>query len=341
MRIAVDAMGGDHAPDAIVEGAVAAVNAYGIDVVLVGQQDVVAASLQKFQPEGNPHISIQHAEQVVAMDDIPSQIVRGKRNSSMHVGLRLVKDGSCQAFYSAGNTGAVMATAIVTLRTIEGIDRPAIATVLPSAAGHTVMTDVGANVDAKPINYLHFAIMGASYAKVVLSQPNPKVGLLSIGEEDVKGNETTKTVFSLLKNSGVLNFTGNVEAKEIYKGKVDVIVCDGFVGNIALKCSESLASFISNLLKQEFKSSLLSKLGALMLLPSLKRFKKRVNYEEYGGAPLLGVNGACIIGHGSSSAYAVQNALRVAKEMVAQNMNELIRLDFSNSLSVKHEAQND
>ncbi|MDR2870342.1 MAG: phosphate acyltransferase PlsX [Deferribacteraceae bacterium] len=332
MKIAIDAMGGDHAPNVIIEGTIAAVQAYGIDAVLVGPEAIIAESLKQYLPNGDPRITIQHAEQVVAMDDIPSQIVRRKPNSSMHVGLQLVKDGVCQAFYSAGNTGAVMATALLKLRTIDGIDRPAIATVLPSATGHSVLTDAGANVDAKPLNYLHFAIMGSAYAKAILHQDKPRVGLLSIGEEDVKGNEVTKTVFAMLKGSKAFNFTGNIEAKEIYKGKVDVIVCDGFVGNIALKCSEALASFISGLLKKEIKSSIISMLGALLMRSGFKRFKARVNYEEYGGAPLLGVNGICIIGHGSSSAYAVQNAVRVAKEMVEQNMNEVIRKGVADAL---------
>ncbi len=339
MKIAIDAMGGDHAPASIIAGAVAAVKEYDTNVILVGQEPVVRAELEKILPGGDPRISIQHAEQVVNMDDIPSQIVRGKRQSSLHVGLRLVKEGTASAFYSAGNTGAVMATAILTLRTLEGIDRPAIATVLPSMKGYSVMIDVGANVDSKSENYLHFAIMGSAYAKSVLHVENPTVGLLSIGEEDVKGNEVTKTVFSLLKKCKAINFTGNIEAKEIYKGKVDVIVCDGFVGNIALKTSEAVALFATSLLKEELSRSVVSKLGALLMLSGLKRFKKRVNYEEYGGAPLLGVGGVCIIGHGSSSAFAVKNAVRVALEMIGHNINQSIETDVKSSFKLLKEVE--
>ncbi|GAB7141323.1 phosphate acyltransferase PlsX [Deferribacterales bacterium RsTz2092] len=335
VTITIDAMGGDNAPDAIVEGAVRAIKEYrNISVLLIGREDVVAGSLAKFLPSGDPRITIRHAEQVVAMDDIPSQIVRGKRDSSIHVGLRLVKEGEAQAFYSAGNTGAVMATALVTLRQLEGIDRPAIATVLPSMSGYSVMTDVGANVDSKENHYLHYAIMGSAYAKKILKLDAPKVGLLSIGEEDVKGNETTKHVFTMLKECEALNFIGNVEAKEIYKGKADVIVCDGFVGNIALKSSEAVASFINKLLKDEIKGSVLNMIGALFMMGGLKRFKKRVDYEEYGGAPLLGLNGVCIIGHGSSSAMAAKNAIRVAKEMVETGMNAAIKEDVKNSFAL-------
>ena len=339
MRIAIDAMGGDYAPASIIEGAVSAVKEYGVSVILVGQEPLIAAELRKVLPKGDPRITIQHAEQVVNMDDIPSHIIRGKRRSSIHVGLKLVKDASASAFYSAGNTGAVMATAMLTLRNLEGINRPAIATVLPSVKGHFVMLDVGANVDSKPENYLHFAIMGSAYAKSVLHIETPSVGLLSIGEEDIKGNEITKTVFALLKNCKAINFVGNVEAKEMYKGKADVIVCDGFVGNIALKTSESVAVFIVTLLKQALSKSLLSKLGAILMLSGLKWLRKRVNPEEYGGAPLLGVGGICIIGHGSSSAFAVKNAVRVAIEMIKHDINSSIETDVSNSFSLLKDVE--
>lgn len=334
MVIAVDAMGGDNAPREIVAGVIAAVKAYDVKVILVGQAVVIREELDRQLPGGHPAITIEHAEQVVTMEDIPSQIVRGKRHSSIHVGLKLVKDGAASAFYSAGNTGAVMGTAILTLRTLEGIDRPAIAAALPSLTGRTVLLDVGANVDSKPENYLQFAIMGTAFAKSVLHLNNPRVGLLSIGEEDVKGNDVTKTVFSMLKECDALNFIGNVEAKELYKGKADVVVCDGFVGNIALKTSEAVASFVGAMLKEEIGRSLLGRAGALLMLPALKRLMKRANYEEYGGAPLLGVNGVCIIGHGSSSANAVKNAIRVTTEMVDHSMNQFIKDDINNSLEL-------
>jgi glycerol-3-phosphate acyltransferase PlsX len=333
MKIAIDAMGGDHAPEQIVIGAIQAVQEYDANVILVGREEIINAELAKYLPKGDSRITVQHAEQVVTMDDVPSQIVRGKRDSSLHVGLQLVKDGAADAFYSAGNTGATMAVAILKLRTLKGINRPAIATVLPSLTGRSVMLDAGANVDSSPENYLHFAIMGSEYAKSVLDVKNPTVGLLSIGEEDAKGNEVTKKVFSMLRDCRAINFMGNLEAKELYNGKVDVIVCDGFVGNIALKTSEAVGSFVYKLLKDEIKSSFLSKLGALLMYPSLKRFKKRVDYEEYGGAPLLGVNGICMIGHGSSSANAVKHAVRVAKELVAKNMNKSIEQGVESSFT--------
>ncbi|MDR0454629.1 MAG: phosphate acyltransferase PlsX [Deferribacteraceae bacterium] len=339
MKIAIDAMGGDYAPASIIAGAVNAVKEYDTNVILVGQESVITAELKKILPAGDPRITVQHAEQIINMDDIPSQIIRGKRNSSVHTGLKLVKDGIASAFYSAGNTGAVMAAAMLTLRTLDGINRPAIATVLPSVKKHFVMIDVGANVDSKPENYLHFAIMGSAYAKSVLHIESPEVGLLSIGEEDVKGNEITKTVFALLKKCKAINFTGNVEAKELFKGKADVIVCDGFVGNIALKTSESVAVFIAALLKQVLSKSIISKLGALLMLTGLKRFKKRVNPEEYGGAPLLGVGGICIIGHGSSSAFAVKNAVRVAIEMINHDINNSIETDVKNSFNLLKEVE--
>lgn len=340
MKIAIDAMGGDFAPEQIVKGAVDAVKEYGTEVILVGIEEQVKAELLKYLPNGDPKISIIHAEQVVTMDDVPSQIVRGKRNSSLHTGLRLVKDGKADAFFSAGNTGAVMAVAILMLRTLEGIDRPAIATTLPSLKRHFVMLDSGANVDSKPHNYLQYAIMGSAYAKCVLGIDNPNVGLLSIGEEDSKGNEMTKHVFSLLKESPVVNFYGNIEPKEIFKGNVDVVACDGFVGNITLKSSEGVASFIGKLLKEELTRSPITKLGAMLALKGLKQFKKRTNPEEYGGAPLLGVGGVCIIGHGSSSSYAVKNAIRVAKEMVDAKMNDSIKEDIKRSLEMTKSQQN-
>jgi glycerol-3-phosphate acyltransferase PlsX len=336
MKIAIDAMGGDHAPAEIVKGALQAVREYNVDVILVGQEELINKELQLHCPKGDARISVKHADEVVTMDDVPSQIIRKKRNSSLHVGLDLVKAGEAKAFFSAGNTGAVMAVSIMKLRTLEGIDRPGIATALPSLSpcGHSVLIDAGANVDSKAENYLHFAIMGSAYAKSVLHLEAPTVGLLSIGEEDVKGNEVTKSAFNMLKACKAINFIGNVEAKELYKGKADVIVCDGFVGNIALKSSEAVASFIGKLLKDTFKSSILGTIGGLFLLPGLKKFKKRVDYEEYGGAPLLGVGGICIIGHGSSTANAVKNAIRVSKEMIDRDLNGFIERGVGEAMKI-------
>ncbi|MDR2104954.1 MAG: phosphate acyltransferase PlsX [Deferribacteraceae bacterium] len=334
MKIAVDAMGGDHAPHEIVKGAVKAAQTYDVNVVLVGVKDEVQKHLSQILPHGDSRISIVHAEQVVNMDDKPSQIIRSKRRSSLHVGLGLVKEGEASAFYSAGNTGAVMAAAILILRTLDGIDRPAIATALPSLNGHSVLIDAGANVDSKVENYLHFAIMGSAYAKAILGIETPKVGLLSIGEEDVKGNEITKSAFVRLKECKALKFIGNIEPKELFKGIADVMVCDGFIGNVALKSSEAVASFIGSVFKGELKRSLLVKLGALLMYPALLRIKHRADPDEYGGAPLLGVGGICLIGHGRANADTVKNGVRVAKDMVLSKMNESIKIDVSNSLNL-------
>jgi glycerol-3-phosphate acyltransferase PlsX len=334
MKIAVDAMGGDNAPHEIVKGAVQAVQTYDVNVVLVGIQDVVQQHIKQILPHGDPRITVAHAEQVVNMDDKPSQIIRSKRRSSLHVGLGLVKEGEVSAFYSAGNTGAVMAVAILILRTLDGIDRPAIATALPSLNGHSVLIDAGANVDSKVENYLHFAIMGSAYAKAILGIEAPKVGLLSIGEEDVKGNEITKSAFIRLKECKALKFIGNIEPKELFKGIADVMVCDGFIGNVALKSSEAVASFIGTVFKGELRRSLLVKLGALLMYPSLLRIKHRADPDEYGGAPLLGVGGICLIGHGRANSDTVKNGIRVAKDMVLSKMNESIKIDVSNSLNL-------
>jgi glycerol-3-phosphate acyltransferase PlsX len=334
MKIAVDAMGGDNAPHEIVKGAIKAVQTYDVEVVLVGIEDVVREHIKQILPHGDSRITVVNAEQVVTMEDKPSQIIRGKRRSSLHVGLKLVKDGEASAFYSAGNTGAVMATAILILRTLEGIDRPAIATALPSLNGHSVLIDAGANVDSKVENYLHFAIMGSAYARAILGIESPKVGLLSIGEEEVKGNEATRNAFARLKENKAIKFIGNIEPKELFKGLADVMVCDGFIGNVALKSSEAVATFIGSVFKSELKRSLLVKIGALLMYPSLLHIKHRADPDEYGGAPLLGVGGVCIIGHGRANSDAVKNAVRVARGMVLSKMNERIKLDVANSLTL-------
>ncbi len=327
MKVVVDAMGGDYAPHEIVKGAVIAVKEFGTELILVGDEKQVKAELDACGPKASKNIEIVHAEQVVTMDDLPSQIIRAKRNSSIHEGLRLVKDGRGAAFYSAGNTGAVMAVAKMILKTLPGIDRPAIAAVMPTVKGHTVMCDVGANVDCKVENYVQFAIMASAYASIVMNKEKPSVGLMSVGEEDVKGNETTKTVFkqlSELGSRGVINFYGNVEGKDLFRGTSDVIVVDGFAGNVALKVSESAGWYISKMLKDEIRSSTLSKIGALFMIPALKRIKKKADHSSYGGAPLLGVNGVCIIGHGSSNSTAVKYSIKMAHELAKQKLNDQI-----------------
>ncbi len=334
MRIAVDAMGGDHAPREIVAGAILAAKEYDIDILLVGDEKLIEQELKKSSTEISKNIFIYNAEESILMDESPSQAVRKKKKSSVHIGLRLVKNGEASAFFSAGNTGAVMAASKLILRTLEGVDRPAIATVFPNEKGNTVMLDVGANVDCKANHFLQFAIMGSAYAKFILKKENPRVSLLSIGEEDVKGNEVTKNVFNLLKKFNGINFIGNIEGKEIFKGDTDVIVCDGFAGNVALKTIEATASYIGKMLKEELMSSFRTKLGALLAKPAFDNLKNRSDYTEYGGAPLLGVNGISIIGHGSSNDNAVKNAIRVAKELSEKKVNKYIEENILNAYNL-------
>jgi glycerol-3-phosphate acyltransferase PlsX len=331
MKIVVDAMGGDHAPEAIVEGAVLAAKEYGVEIILVGIKDLIEKELHKFPLGERPNIETVHADEVVTMDDSPSKVLRGKRKSSMKIGLDLVKNKEAGAFVSAGNTGAVLAYSTLILRPLKGVDRPAIAIQLPTLKGTSILLDAGANVDCKAVQLFQFAIMGHVYAKYIIGNEKPEVGLLSIGEEDSKGNEITKEVFQMLKKSHI-NFMGNIEGKEVYKGNADVIVCDGFIGNVALKISESLAYMIGVSLKKIFLTNWISKLGALLLKPYLESFKRSVVYSETGGAPLLGVNGVCIIAHGSSSPKAIKNAIKRAKEFVDKKVNEHIQEDIENNL---------
>ena len=336
MKIVVDAMGGDHAPDAIVEGAVLAAREYDIEIILTGLSDRLETYLSRYEDRAELPIEIVHAEDVVEMHESPSKVLRGKKNSSIKVGLELVKTKQASAFVSAGNTGAVLAFSTFTLRPLKGVDRPAIAIQLPTLKGPAILLDAGANVDCKAVQLFQFGIMGHSFAKYILGKDIPEVGLLSIGEEDSKGNETTRVVFQMLKNSHI-NFVGNVEGKEVYRGNADVIVCDGFTGNIALKISESLADMIGANLKQLFMTNWATKLGYLFLKQYFVKFKKSVDYSETGGAPLLGVNGVCIIAHGSSSPKAIKNAINRAQELVDKDMNEHIRKDIESNLAVSKE----
>ena len=335
VKIAVDAMGGDHAPESIVEGAVLAARENGTHIILTGIADRVNAELDKFEDRDQLPIEVVHAEDVVEMHDVPGKVIRSKRKSSMKIGIDLVKQGEASAFVSAGNTGAVLAYSTIILRPLKGVDRPAIAIQLPTLKGSSILLDAGANVDCKTIQLLQFGIMGHVFAKYILGKEAPDVGLLSIGEEDSKGNEMTKEVFQMLKRSDI-NFIGNIEGKEVYRGNADVIVCDGFTGNVALKISESLAEMIGIKLKILFQSNWASKLGYFLLKPHLVRFKKSVDYSETGGAPLLGVNGVCIIAHGSSSPKAVKNAIRQATDMIEKKLNEHIRDDIEANLEDQH-----
>ena len=332
MKIVVDAMGGDHAPEAVVEGAVLAAREYNTKIILTGLTERIQAELDKHDPDHTLPIEIVHAEQVVEMHDIPGKALRSKKKSSMKVGLDLVKQGVGAAFLSAGNTGAVLAYSTVILRPVKGVDRPAIAIQLPTSKGISILLDAGANVDCKTNQLFQFGIMGHVFAEYILGKENPSVGLLSIGEEDGKGNEIVKETFQMLKNSHI-NFIGNLEGKEVYRGNADVVVCDGFTGNVALKISESLAEMIGSSLKLMFQSNWLSKLGYLLLKPKLVEFKKKVDHSETGGAPLLGVNGVVIIAHGSSSPKAIKNAINRAQELSEKNIIEHIKQDIELNLS--------
>ncbi|GJL78307.1 MAG: phosphate acyltransferase [Nitrospinaceae bacterium] len=331
MKIAVDAMGGDHAPESVVAGAVLAAREHGTEIILTGVTDLVQAELDKFEDHADLPIRIEHAEEVVEMHEVPAKVLRNKKKSSMKIGVDLVKKGEAEAFVSAGNTGAVLAYSTIILRPLKGVDRPAIAIQLPTLTGTAILLDAGANVDCKPLQLFEFGIMGHVYAKYILGKEEPGVGLLSIGEEDGKGNEITKEVFQMLKKSHI-NFIGNVEGKEVYRGNADVIVCDGFTGNVALKISESLAEMIGTNLKLLFQSNWASKLGYFFLKPHLAKFKKKVDYSETGGAPLLGVNGVCIIAHGSSSPKAIKNAILRAQELIEKKINTHIQDDIEYNL---------
>lgn len=326
MRIAIDAMGGDHAPREIVKGAVEAARSLnGIETLfLVGDEAAIKNELSSYG-EIPACIKIHHASQIVEMGESPALALRRKKDSSIMQAVNLVKNGEAGAVFSAGSTGAAVAASTLRLRTLEGVDRPAIATVMPSLKKPFVLLDAGATTDCTAAMLVEFAAMGDIYSKKILKQENPTIGLLSVGEEESKGSKFTKEAFQLLEKSN-LNFIGNVESHDLFEGKVDVAVCDGFVGNVVLKTGESVSHAMGQWFKEAFSSSLLRKLGAGILKASgaFKEIKERVDPEAYGGAPLLGVKGVCIIGHGSSSSYAVYNAIRVAGSAIEQKLNRLI-----------------
>lgn len=322
MRIALDAMGGDYAPDVTIAGAVEAVKEYNVEVILVGDRQRISASLRDARYPANS-ISIVHASEVVEMHESASLALRRKKDSSIRRAIELVKHGEADAAVSAGHSGVAMATALILLGKLPNVDRPAIATVMPSLTGYFVLIDAGANVDCKPENLLQFAHMGHAYFEALFNVPSPRIALLSIGEEDTKGNELTREAFKYLKGAN-LRFIGNIEGKDIFSGGADVIVCDGFIGNIVLKVSEGLAESIIKMLKMEIANVATGRVGYLMIKPAIRNFKKRTDYDEYGGAPLLGINGTCIISHGRSSARAIRNALRVASEMAEKRVHDII-----------------
>jgi len=311
----VDAMGGDHAPKSEVEGAIRAAKTLGVEVVLVGPEDLLSRELAAQDGARSLPIRVVHASERVTMQDSVARAVRTKRDSSIRVASRLVRDGVAQGLVSAGNTGAVMATAKMVQGVVRGVDRPALASAFPTLTGTpAVMIDVGANVDCNPRMLAQFALMGDIYSRVVFHIERPRVGLLSIGEEEHKGNELTRNAAPLLR-SLPLNFIGNVEGRDLYTGAADVVVCDGFIGNVALKVSEGMADVIMHLLEASLKATLKRKVGYVLSRNAYKDFRKRVDYSEYGGAPLLGVRGVVIICHGRSNAHAIYNAIRVAAEL--------------------------
>jgi len=333
MRIAVDAMGGDYAPAEIIKGAIEASSQCGILVTLVGDRESIDRELAKHAAAGLP-IEIKHASEVVQMDEHPANAIRRKSDSSIVVAADLVSSGEAQAMVSAGNTGAAMAVATLRLGRIQGIDRPAIGALLPTMNGMAVMLDAGANVDCSVENLLQFAVMGSEYAERMFKIPNPRVGLLSIGEEAIKGNELTKAANAQLSRTS-LNFVGNIEGKDVFGGAVDVVVCDGFAGNIVLKAGEGMAEFVLAILKREIGQGFLYRLGALLLRPAFRQVKAKLDYAEYGGALLLGVNGVCIICHGRSDARAIRNAIRVAADAVTNDVVKCIGMSLRRSELVK------
>ena len=319
----LDAMGGDHAPQVTVEGGVLAAQELGLEVVLVGREEAIRRELAKYET-GGLSLSVVHASQVIKMEDKPATAVKAKKDSSMVVGMDLVKRGEAQAFVSAGNSGGLMVAALFRLGRIKGIQRPALSAIFVSREGPLCILDVGANTDCKPLYLLQFAIMGSVYMERVLGVEKPRVGIISTGEEEGKGNQLVLDTYPLLKESG-LNFIGNVEGKDVFSGLADVVVTDGFTGNVMVKLTEGAAGFLGEVIEEEIKRSPLTALGGLLAKPAFSRMKKRLDYSEYGGAPLLGVNGVVIVGHGRSNAKAVKNALRMAKRTVEGGMIEAIK----------------
>ena len=337
IRIAVDAMGGDQAPAVEVEGAVRAAREYGVGVTLVGNEEILQAYLERHDTTGLP-IEVVHASEVISMSDAASRALRGKPDSSIRVAARLVRDGHAQGVISAGNTGALMVICKVVMGVLPGVHRPALAQVFPTREGTwAVLIDVGANVDCGPEMLADFAVMGAVYSRVICHRENPRVGLLSIGEEERKGNDLTRQATPLLKKLPI-QFIGNVEGIGLYSGEADVVVCDGFIGNVALKVSEGLVTTIKAMLHESLDATLAGKLGYVLAREAFEDFRKRVDYAEYGGAPLLGIKGCCIICHGRSNAHAIKNAIRVAVECYQGGVNQEIEATLRQGLSEQQAA---
>jgi phosphate acyltransferase len=322
MRIAVDAMGGDFAPRATVAGAVASASHDGVEILLVGDRARLERELGRWgRPDGR--LEIVHSDEVVGMDE-PATAVRRKRRSSLAVCAELVRDGRAGAMVTTGNTGAAMVAAKLVIGAIPGIDRPALAAVFPNRHGRTVVLDVGANVDCKPEHLCQFAVMGHFYAQEIVGTARPRVGLLSIGEEQLKGTETTRDAARAIDAAG-LNFVGNVEGHDVFNGSCDVVVCDGFVGNVLLKAAEAMADLIVGMMREELIRTSRTRVGGWLAKPAFRNFQRRTDYAEFGAVPLLGVRGGCFIGHGRSNAKAVRSAIRSAVEFCEADLHELVR----------------
>jgi glycerol-3-phosphate acyltransferase PlsX len=322
MKIAIDGMGGDRAPQVIIDGVIAAAKEFDYDLVLVGDKTVLRRELSRYK-EYPDNILIEHASEVVGMDEPPAITVRRKRNSSIAVGIELMKRGEVDAFISAGNTGAVVCSATLNLGLLPGIERPGISIVFPTFKGVSMLIDVGANIDPRPIHLLHYGIMGDAYSKYILGKAKPSIGLLSIGEEASKGTDFVKETHRLLEESK-LNFAGNIEGQDVFTGRCDVILCDGFVGNVVLKVAEGIGAAITKLMKSQIKSRPIAKLGAILSKTAFMKLWRDLDYTEYGGAPLLGVDGRVIISHGSSTAKAITNAIRRGAEFKENELNRRI-----------------
>lgn len=328
MKIAIDAMGGDEGVKVTVEGSVLALKELDVNIVLVGKEDIIKEELKKYDFDSEK-IEIVNANEVITNEDEPAMIIRKKKDSSMVVGLNMLKEKKVDAFISAGSTGALLSGGLLIVKRIKGIERPALATVYPTKKGVSLLLDVGANADSKPKYLEQFALMGSIYSKKILNKTNPRVGLVNIGDEKEKGNILTKEAYELLEKTQNINFCGNIEGRDIPNGDMDVLVCDGFVGNIVLKLTEGLALSIFSMLKETFMSSFKNKLGAVLIKSGLKEFKSKLDYTEYGGAPLLGVKGAVIKAHGSSNSVAIKNAIRQAKQFIENKVIENIEQDIT------------
>jgi len=340
IRIAVDAMGGDNAPDVLVEGSIAALCLYpDVKITLVGDEKTVSEYLESAlgsmlrgktgrYSQLRERITIAHADDVIDMCESPARAIRTKKNSSIVVANKLCKSGGVEAVISAGNTGAAMAASLLYMGRLTGVLRPAIMTIFPSKLNIVTILDVGANTDCKPEHLYQFGVMASIYSSHVLNYENPRVGILSIGEERNKGNDLTSSAYGLFENSD-LHFIGNVEGRDIFEGTADVVVCDGFVGNVLLKFGESIFGFVVHSLREKTSKSILRKTGAMLMKPVFREIRRDMNPEEYGGAPLLGVDGVSIICHGNSTPVAIKNAVRVARQLVLEEVNEQIKMEFS------------